>query len=71
MKKGRKSALKLYDNKDMAEAITEIEQARAKPGEKFFIEERPTEPVRCLDWCPVQKFCDFGVEAVKKWRENG
>ena len=71
MKKGCKNALKLCDNKDMAETITEIEQARAKPGEKFFIEERPTEPVRCLDWCNCAPFCDYGIAAKKKWRENG
>lgn len=70
-KKGRKSALRLYDNSDQAEAALRQESVRL-PHAQFYIEERPAEPVRCLDFCPVARFCDFGIEAQKKWRDaNG
>lgn len=69
-KKGRKSALRLYDNPDQAEAALAQSERLARPGEVFYIEERQAEPVRCLDFCPVQQFCDFGIEAQKKWREK-
>jgi hypothetical protein len=69
MKKGNKRAIRLYDNKDQAEGVARFREASAKPGEKFYIEERPTEPVRCLDFCPVQQWCDFGRKAAEQWRE--
>jgi hypothetical protein len=72
MKKGRKSAIKLYFNKDQAEAALNwcMEEGRRKPGESFYLEERQSEPVRCLDWCGVWQWCSFGIEARKKWREQ-
>lgn len=69
-KKGRKSALRLFDNSDQAQAALEQQERLRKPGESFYIEERQAEPVRCLDFCPVQQFCDFGIEARKKWRDQ-
>ena len=72
MRTDRKRALKLFMNKDQAEAAMMEAMRFAPPGEakKFFIETRHAEPVRCLDFCPVQTFCDFGVEAEKKWQEK-
>src|SRR5262252_8061776 len=70
MKKGGKRAIKLCDTARQAYAILDDCKKRAKPGEKFYLEERPNEPVRCLDHCPVRTFCDFGIEAAKKWREQ-
>lgn len=69
-KKGRKSALRLFDNSDQAQAALEQSKTSANPGESFFIEERQAEPVRCLDFCPVKEWCDFGREAEEKWRKN-
>jgi hypothetical protein len=72
MRTDRKRALRLYQNRDQAEAAL-IQAARiAPPGDakKFFIEERNAEPVRCLDFCGVQLQCDFGTEAEKKWKEK-
>jgi hypothetical protein len=60
----------LRDERDQAEAILRSRIKSANPGEKFFIEERPTEPVRCLDFCSVWKWCDFGRQAKKDWAEQ-
>lgn len=70
MKKGRKTAIRLLDDEDRAYAMMKSLEARKKPGEVFFIEERPSEPVRCLHYCPVSKFCSFGIEAEKKFQEK-
>lgn len=70
MKKGTKRARKLYEDHQQAYAALADAEKRAKPGEKFFLEQRPNEPVRCLDHCAVRKFCDFGIEAARKWREQ-
>jgi len=68
----RKRAIRLFDNRDMAEAAMIQKMKASPPGEskKFYIEERQAEPRRCLDFCAVQMQCDFGVEAEKKWREK-
>lgn len=72
MRTDRKRALRLYPNRDMAEAAMLQAMKAAPPGDakKFYIEERNAEPVRCLDFCPVQTFCDFGQDAEKKWNKN-
>src|SRR5262249_11397013 len=69
MQKGKKRAIRVFPHLPQAEALLKFREGSAQPGQKFVIEERPTEPVRCLDFCPVQQFCDFGREAVKKWRQ--
>jgi len=72
MRTDRKRAFRLYDNRDQAEAAMLHMMKIAKPGDapKFYIEERNAEPVRCLDFCEVQTFCDFGVEAEAKWKKK-
>jgi hypothetical protein len=71
MRKGRKAALRLCDNKDQAEAIAaSYNSDTSRISGQHYIEERPCEPVRCLDFCPVQQYCDFGIAAVKRWREQ-
>jgi len=67
MKKGRKSAIRLFMNHDQAWAALRMMEQRANPGEKFYLEERAAEPVRCLNFCPVAQWCDFGIEAAKKF----
>ena len=72
MKKGQKRAIRLFVNHDQAWAALQQTEKYAKSWEKFFLEERQVEPVRCLDYCPVQEWCDFGIAAMKKWRtKNG
>jgi len=72
MRTDRKRAFRLYDNRDQAEAAMMQQMKIAKPGDapKFYIEERGAEPVRCLDFCEVQTFCDFGIEAEAKWKKK-
>ena len=70
MRTDRKRAIRLYQNRDQAEAAMMQGMKAAPPGDarKFFIEERAAEPVRCLDFCPVQLQCDFGMDAETKWK---
>jgi hypothetical protein len=70
MKQGRKSAIRLYMDKDQAEAAMMQAMRAAPPGDakKYYIETRNAEPVRCLDFCGVQTYCDFGLDAEAKWK---
>ena len=72
MRTDRKRAIRLYSNKDQAEAAMLQAMRAAPPGDarKFYIENRDSEPVRCLDFCAVQMYCDFGTEAGKKFNEK-
>ena len=72
MRTDRKRAIRLYSNKDQAEAAMLQAMRAAPPGDtkKFYIESRDAEPVRCLDFCDVQLYCDFGQEAEKKWNDK-
>jgi hypothetical protein len=56
MKVGRKSAVKLYQDREAAEK-------HAFEDGKLYVEERVPEPARCLYYCPVASFCDFGIAA--------
>jgi hypothetical protein len=70
MRTDRKRAIKLCMSRDQAEAVMMHGMKTCPPGDakKFYIEERAAEPVRCLDFCPVQLQCDFGVDAEAKWK---
>ena len=58
MKKGRKRAMKLFDNEEDATNFCE------DSAEKLYVEHRPGEPTRChQDYCRVASFCD-------QWRSN-
>jgi hypothetical protein len=72
MRTDRKRALRLYMNRDQAEAAMLQAMRIAPPGDakKFYVEQRNAEPVRCLDFCGAQLQCDFGLEAEKKWNEK-
>jgi hypothetical protein len=72
MRSDRKRAVRIFSNRDQAEAAMLQAMRAAPPGDskKFFIEARQAEPVRCLDFCPVQTFCDFGLDVEKKWLEK-
>jgi len=59
MKKGRKRALKLFER--------EIDALAAADGaSEMKVELRPGENVRCLHYCPVVSYCDFGRELVRE-----
>lgn len=56
MKKGRKTAVKLFDNYEMANEV-------AKTDKAYFIEERKGEDKKCTSYCSCCKFCSY-------WKEN-
>lgn len=59
MKKGRKSAVKLFDTEEEANGWI----GRQADGEVFIIEHRPGEPVRCSgDYCGVSQWCRQWLE---------
>jgi hypothetical protein len=49
-KPGRKTALRVFDNQLQADAF-----AAENPG--TYVEHRPGEPLRCMDYCEVASFC--------------
>ena len=61
MKRGKKNAVERVGNSDLAEAKASL----LGPG--YYVQERKVEPVRCLDFCPVWKWCDFGTKAHEYW----
>jgi hypothetical protein len=50
-KPGRKTAIRVFDTSAEAEAL-------AAQTPKGYVENRPGEPVRCADYCPVAQFCE-------------
>lgn len=55
MKKGRQKAIKLFDLRIHAEAHMNENGFYTDPA--YYIEERPGENKRCMDYCPVSAFC--------------
>jgi hypothetical protein len=55
MKKGRKSAVKLFTDKALAEAF--VEATREVKQEHLTLTERPGEYVRCANYCSVANVC--------------
>ena len=53
MKKGRKSAVRVLDNEADADAMA------LTKGDGHYVETRPGVSVRCADYCPVNRWCDF------------
>jgi hypothetical protein len=51
-KEGRKTAVKLYSDKE------EASEALLQAGDKHYIEHRPGRCVRCEKYCPVAEFCN-------------
>lgn len=56
MKTKRKTAVKLYDNKDDAE------KHLGELGDNYYMEHRKGTYVRCEDYCVCKKFCRFARE---------
>lgn len=61
MKKGRKSAVRLYDDKGDAHQRAAMENGH-KEG-PYYVEERPGTDGRCPDYCAAAPFCAY-------WRER-
>ena len=60
MKKGRKSAVKLFDNKEDADELAD------EKGKGHYVEFRPGTARRCEEYCPVKNFCN----QYKKYKEG-
>jgi len=56
MKQGRKSAVKLWEDKHFAAA------AQLARGDDYYIEIRTGQSVRCAEYCQVKPWCDFGKQ---------
>lgn len=62
MKRGRSRAEKLYETEEQAMAAI----ANKKQTNGYYIEPRAGEEVRCLHYCPVAAYCDFGREVARE-----
>lgn len=62
MKKGRKTAIKLYETQAEADQRAETENANAS-GNPYYVEHRPGTDGKCTDYCQVCEFCSY-------WREK-
>jgi hypothetical protein len=56
MRKGRKSAVRLYNTKE------EADNATAADPKGLHVEHRPSEDTRCVDWCSVAPFCEYAKQ---------
>jgi hypothetical protein len=64
MPKGKKRALKLYD--DELSAKNHV----AKVGNGARVEPRPGEAIRCLHYCNVAQFCSFGKQLLSQKQQE-
>jgi len=62
MREGRKSAIRVVDTEEEAQKI-KVDQ---KQPEKCYVEERPGEDIRCIDYCQVNNFCKYYKEKYEK-----
>lgn len=58
MKKGRKSAIRLYDNQHDAEVRARTENTTGATA-PYYVEERPGIDGRCPDYCAAAPFCSY------------
>lgn len=63
MKEGRKSAIRVFENREDAELLLKSLNGG------HFLEERKGESKKCLDYCPCCEFCNFYKEMQKKEKE--
>lgn len=66
MKQGNKRAIKLCDTREDAER--EMIERGTKGG---YVQERPGRSIRCEQYCPVAKFCDYGRQVMAAEEEHG
>lgn len=60
MKNGRKSAVKLFDNRADAEAMA------GENGNSYYVEHRPAVSKKCLEYCNCCDFCSFYKSITKE-----
>lgn len=59
MKNGRKTAVKLFDNAEDADAMA------GELGNSHYVEHRPAISRKCIDYCNACEYCNFYKEFVK------
>lgn len=59
-KKGRKTAIRVYDNKGDAYQRAAGENRQAGKDDLFYVEHREGEDTRCQSYCSVAQFCPYG-----------
>jgi len=65
MKKGNKRALRVFDTMEQAELLISFH----KDKKKLSVETRESEPKRCLDYCRVNRFCNFYQQYMQQIKE--
>lgn len=61
-----KKADRLFDNEADAKRYIDDNRATIPKGTVFVdVEERPGQNIRCLEYCPVARFCDFGRKQLE------
>lgn len=68
MKKGRVRAIKLTESN--LEALQWIKENK-REGEELYIEKRDGTSTRCVSYCPVAQFCEFGKLMISKELKEG
>lgn len=63
MKVGRKSAVKLHNEID--DAQVQIDLLNKNNSGTYYLETRHGEARRCLEYCPVNKYCNYYINNVK------
>lgn len=58
-KQGRKTAVRVFDTHSEAEKYIQ-DRIDEKLRSQHWVKERPGEPTRCLHYCPVARWCQFG-----------
>jgi uncharacterized protein (UPF0333 family) len=57
-KDGNIRAKSVHETSEAAEQALALANEKAKKGEKFIVEIRPGDRVRCSNFCQVSEFCD-------------
>lgn len=70
MKEGRKTALKVCDDKESAELFMKSQAKENIEQSGLYVQERPGESKKCADYCPCCEFCNFYNEHVKMPEEQ-
>jgi hypothetical protein len=63
-KEGRKTAVRVYDNKNDAYQRAAGENRQAGKDDLFYVEFREGEDTKCSGYCPVAQFCPHGRRII-------
>lgn len=65
MKTGRKTAVKVFKEKDDPDAKKHAESYAEELGTSHYVEYRPAISRKCADYCPCKEFCNFYHDSVE------